>query len=960
MKGDVFGTFVLDNGNLVFADLVKWNKLDRVVQSVDTDKERITYIDTNAGSDDQKLDLKTKYDGYSIFLSDGTPLELKDLKENDVFYVAEVEENGDDGFARIYVWRDAVEGKFGNMTGGTAGKRIKATIGDKAYSLADNVTYTMDEGDEYEVANGKSTDGRDKLDDFYGEEVLALRSWKGEILFITGDAKATSKEQYGIIMKYGSGIRDEVKIYTANDEEVVYKLEESKDYDWLKEKFEDKTAILRYKLNKDGEIAEFKKIDKDYTDGTDTTNTDAKQIVFTVEDDEFVIKKGNDFGRTSVKISEKDADKDNYKTYYVKNNTAFFDMTKKDDKGNVDLNDLGIFEWDDIDDKDVTEDVYILYAEDKDGKKELDFLAILSGLDKIKDDVAGACFIDSYREDGTNYAKVAIYDKGVKTYELDGDIENYHLKGRVYPIETTSNNKIKVNTSDKAFTTVAGKVTDTERDKIQITRGIDAEGKDITEWFGVKEDAVIYDGTKEVDLSYINNDDFVVAVLNKDEVEALSLVRSASSSEDLAHGVVESKSGDFFTVKGVKYKLDLDEAINNNGYVSPTTYKPGINNGYNVEFIYNKDTMKVKALCIKDGKGDGSTTIADVNGTVTYVSSSDAKDLVIEVTDKDGNFREYSRADGEISFAIAQFLVAHATDLNGAGMTFGFDKNGNINAIETIKLNKDIENDFTITDIAGLNGLVLEGNKQELTGALTVEANKVTVKNLTVNGTVTVAEGVTEFTAEGTNFDNLTLNGGGTNSVHLNNAKVTGTLTVDAKVRVVLEGKTIAKNVVVNAKDATVEVEKDAVVTTFKANEPVEVKGTGTVNEITGTAAVEVDKDLTVKKGTYATAKPALKEVSKTAKETVTNKVYGYEVVFTMDTDIKLVDADKVTAKNATVESVEQNGNNLVVVVKEPESKEKEIVITIAAGTVNNKGTEVTNDAIVVTYKYNIDRWEKQ
>jgi len=175
LKGDVFGTFVLDNGNLVFADLVKWNKLDRVVQSVDTDKERITYIDTNAGSDDQKLDLKTKYDGYSIFLSDGTPLELKDLKENDVFYVAEVEENGDDGFARIYVWRDAVEGKFGNMTGGTAGKRIKATIGDKAYSLADNVTYTMDEGDEYEVANGKSTDGRDKLDDFYGEEVLALK-----------------------------------------------------------------------------------------------------------------------------------------------------------------------------------------------------------------------------------------------------------------------------------------------------------------------------------------------------------------------------------------------------------------------------------------------------------------------------------------------------------------------------------------------------------------------------------------------------------------------------------------------------------------------------------------------------------------------------------------------------------------------------------------------------------------
>jgi hypothetical protein len=151
----------------------------------------------------------------------------------------------------------------------------------------------------------------------------------------------------------------------------------------------------------------------------------------------------------------------------------------------------------------------------------------------------------------------------------------------------------------------------------------------------------------------------------------------------------------------------------------------------------------------------------DVTGVVTYISAAatpagDGSNLVIEVTDKDGNFREYARKDGEISIAVANFLEANRTALNGAGMTFNFDKNGNINGVKAIKLGTASGN-LTIDAITGLNGVVIEGTK--LTGDLTVKANNVTVKNLEVTGTVTVEAGVTEFTAEGTNFDTLTLEG---------------------------------------------------------------------------------------------------------------------------------------------------------------------------------------------------------
>lgn len=221
-------------------------------------------------------------------------------------------------------------------------------------------------------------------------------------------------------------------------------------------------------------------------------------------------------------------------------------------------------------------------------------------------------------------------------------------------------------------------------------------------------------------------------------------------------------------------------------------------------------------------------------GLFTYIGGTDAAglDLIIEVTDNDGNFREYVRADGEISSAVAKFLKENESVLDGAGMTFGFDKNGNINAVKAIKLGTASGN-LTIDAITGLNGVVIEGTK--LTGNLTVKANNVTVKNLEVTGTVTVETGVTEFTAEGTNFDTLTLNGGGTDSVHLNDAEVK-TINVAAKVRVVLDDTKVTSNVNVTVAGAKVEVEGDSEVKKVTAGAAVEITGAAKVKEVEANA----------------------------------------------------------------------------------------------------------------------------
>lgn len=47
-----------------------------------------------------------------------------------------------------------------------------------------------------------------------------------------------------------------------------------------------------------------------------------------------------------------------------------------------------------------------------------------------------------------------------------------------------------------------------------------------------------------------------------------------------------------------------------------------------------------------------------------------------------------------------------------------------------------------------------------------------------INGTVSISSGVNNFTADGTNFDNLTIDGGGLNSVRLRNSSI-GNMTVN-------------------------------------------------------------------------------------------------------------------------------------------------------------------------------------
>jgi len=563
---NVFGTFIADDDELVYANLVTWEKANYMVQEVDEDDDTIVYLDTKTASDDKKLDLADNYDSYKIYIVEGEDLvnaEISDLEAGDIFNVAEVEEDGDD-VASVYVWRNSVEGKMGKITGANNDERMAIKVGDDKISVETNFTYSDDNGDDFTSGKGRY-DGavatKKKLEDFYGEEIKVYKNWKNRIVYLDGDVNTTSDELYGVVLGYGSGLNEEVKLYTKDDDDIIYDFEESDDFDYLKEEAP-VGSIIKYELNKDGDIAEYGKYD---------------DVIFKVSDTA-TIKDGNDFGSKSVKIGSK--------TYYVTDDTIFFDYTEHDEE------EVEVFDWSSIKGKDVEEDVTVIFAADG---TDLEFLAIYDNLDDIRDDVMVGYVLDTGDIDGDYYAEVAVYGEDeVKEYEIDSglarDVEDGDilLDGRVWLFETTSGGKFNIiePAEEKDWEIVAGMITDIDGDKITI------EDED----YVVDDDALIYQGSSESSFSKIDEDDFVVLAVEKGEVKAIELVYAKSSGDRYGEGEIVSINP--FKVDGFDQKFtdDIADALLGNGYIIYDNDLDDYAVGDTIKFLYEEDRDEIQVI----------------------------------------------------------------------------------------------------------------------------------------------------------------------------------------------------------------------------------------------------------------------------------------------------------------------------------------------------------------------------
>lgn len=390
-----------------------------------------------------------------------------------------------------------------------------------------------------------------------------------------------------------------------------------------------------------------------------------------------------------------------------------------------------------------------------------------------------------------------------------------------------------------------------------------------------------------------------------------------------------------YTIDRKVYDVASNSIINISSYDSNVDYMVS----------YWTETDKIKALnvlrVVKKSQASDVET-----GLVTFIDKgiANVNDIAIEVTDKNGNYTEYTRADRNMSLAVAQFLKDNVDFLDGTNMAFSFDTRGNINGVTFISLNAaTTSHNLTIPAISAFNKLELDGNGKAVTGTIEVKADDVTVRNIKGTGTIIVAAGVTKYTLEDSTLNVVDLNGGGFESVYLNNVTV-DTINVKEKVKVELDRDTNVTLINVTVADA-------------------KIVGFGTVEEIVSAVKVEVDEKLTVENGKFA---PLKLDNASPVLDTVTGDVYG--TTFTFTEDIEVVDGfvGKVIIKNGgeTIDAVVAApvGEKLTVSFNPAElDATKAITITIAAGTLRNSTNDkITNSAVTVTYEFKIDRWERK
>lgn len=438
------------------------------------------------------------------------------------------------------------------------------------------------------------------------------------------------------------------------------------------------------------------------------------------------------------------------------------------------------------------------------------------------------------------------YDEVVALGEAE-DVFSEVDKGYVYEVKGEAEVVLAVETdADTDTTDYTGLVTDayvTRDDEIEFT--IEVLGKEME--FTTDEDYKLSNIagmsiSKEDDVVKLENRIVTLSVSDKTElVEDVTVEAGTelnSFTVNTANRTITSGNNTYELVRNaVIYKPNSDSDISlrdlRDDYTTATVYAEE-NSPRFIEYVV--------AGTANAGGGDVAT-----DGTVTYITS-ERGNFYLDINGDDpvqltGNakivFMAFNNFDqvGSANYTSNPFYDAELATVVEDGKITGFEY---IKFADDVTLNTNMG--------AAFDGITIEGAKAnkgvDLNGTFTVNADDVTLKNLTLTGTVTVAAGVEDFTAIDVAGNILNLNGGGTNSVVLEGSAFT-TVNVKAKVRVVLN-KSTATNVTVANTGAGSAVEvtgAGAAIDTLTANGAVSVEGGDKVDDVVANVAgVEFDK----------------------------------------------------------------------------------------------------------------------
>ena len=619
LKGK-FGRVVLENGKIIFADVFRFegSYSGMLVKSVDADKKEITFAMGEA--DDKKYRIK---DGFKITDVQRNPIELKDVKADDVLYLAQTEE-GNDKVDQFVVIRNKVEGKIGAVK--YDGNKINKVEVDGSFQEFNGaMTYSKNNDKDIKVLDTTKTDS---LKDFDNAKAVVIYDIEKKIRHIRGTVKETSDNTYGVVTRvFTSGLEAQIKVVNPAGSEVTYSFESDSKGDVFDKKvtgYANMDAnsiaagdIIKYELTKDGKVAK---------NSIKVHTNDVYRVV-------------DDFGKDTVRVQKVGGTGST--TYYLDSKTVILNRKDK-------LSDTESISLNSIKDKKVpsTADVrVVLVADDHKNVKALVFVKDYSA---VADDKKSAYVISYINRNGDDFAVLKFFGSSEK--------ETIKLQGSKVPKETTtiarkvSGNKVELGLADSDFKYVTGEVTRLNGRNLEINK---------LDTYRVESDAVVYDGDSSKSLSDINEGDAVVALVKKGKVEAIKLV----PTDRVIEGTILNGSGDFQVQVGTTtstYRSDTAFiADKDNNTITRAALQ-----GKTAKLFLNRDS-KVRAVLLTGTSAD-QTAVTNAANAIVAPAAEVTANFALPTTGTDGTTIAWTSNNAAIAISGGTAVVtppaANATD----------------------------------------------------------------------------------------------------------------------------------------------------------------------------------------------------------------------------------------------------------------------------------------------------------
>jgi hypothetical protein len=536
------GKVVMKNDKIVFADfmdvteeidnwmIVKGNE-DGILNGISMDDDSMELDLTEDGN----------YDGVIILDLEGNTLSIDDIEEGNLLYVAKADIDGDDYAIVRVVTNNILEGTLEKV------KYDRISIDDKEIKftkVGDDIraSYSIDNGDTITIYDfNNDPDVQADMEDADNQTIKAYTDAVGRISYFVTEAEAVSGYKYGIVTRIYTD-SDKLKIYTVTEngegDEITYSVEDSDNIEYGIpvneygiETSDNATeeivpgSVVKFKLNKDGEIAEdeiyvFPKPDSD--DGTNA----------------WVLTK--DFGKDSITAKYDNSGSD--KSFSVDSSTVIIDAkyleeatgsSKLDPHGNfksVDDN-FSVIDWEDIAEDDIDTSPFYVFLDDN----GVDVKAIVffgDGVSDAAEDEEAIYVIDKWYKGGDLYAKIHRYGKDVEDIVVDSGSEFGFKDERPYIAKVQADGELEV-VSGTDFAAYYGIITD--KDSSTITVEVYGSGE---KTFRINSSTLVYEEDTKKSTSNLHEDDAVYVIV-EDGVNARVIERLI---DDEKQDVLDNKS----------------------------------------------------------------------------------------------------------------------------------------------------------------------------------------------------------------------------------------------------------------------------------------------------------------------------------------------------------------------------------------------------------------------------------